>query len=52
LESLDDERKIDEALQNSLLDDEYKQKLKNYANMMKKKIEDEKKRMKNEMERL
>lgn len=52
LESLDDERKIDEALKNSLLDEEYKQKLKDYANMMKKKIEDEKKKMKSEMERL
>ena len=52
LESLDDESKIDEALQNSLLDNEYKQKLKEYANMMKKKIEEEKKRMKSEMERL
>lgn len=52
LESLDNERKIDEALQNSLLDEEYKQKLKDYANMMKKKIEEEKKRMKSEMEKM
>ena len=52
LESLDDEWKIDEALENSLLDDEYKQKLKDYANMMKKKIEEEKKKMKSEMERM
>ena len=46
------ERKIDEALQNSLLNEEYKQKLKDYANMMKKKIEEEKKRMKSEMEKM
>ena len=52
LESLDDERKIDEALKNSLLDEEYKQKLKDYANIMKKKIEDEKRSLKNEMERM
>ena len=52
LESLSDEWKIDEALKNSLLDDEYKQKLKDYANMMKKKIEEEKKKMKSEMERM
>ena len=52
LESLDDEKKIDEALQNSLLDEEYKQKLKDYADMMKKKIEEEKRRMKSEMERM
>ena len=48
----DNERKIDEALQNSLLNEEYKQKLKDYANMMKKKIEEEKKRMKSEMEKM
>lgn len=52
LESLDDEKKIDEAIQNSLLDENYKQKLKDYANIIKKKIEEEKKRMKSEMERM
>ena len=52
VESLDDEKKIDEALNNSLLDEEYKQKLKEYAKIMKKKIEEEKKKMKNEMDRL
>ena len=52
LESLDDEKKIDEALKNSLLNEEYKQKLKDYAKMMKKKIEEEKRKMKSEMERL
>ncbi len=52
METLDDERKIDEALNNSLLDEKYKQKLKEYANIMKKKIEEEKRRMKSEMERL
>jgi hypothetical protein len=49
---LDDEKKVDEALQNSLLDEEYKQKLRDYANLMKKKIEEEKRKMKSEMERL
>jgi hypothetical protein len=52
LESLDDEKKIDEALENSLLDEDYKQKLKDYAKLMKKKIEEEKRRMKSEMERM
>lgn len=52
MEWLDDEGKIDEALKNSLLDEEYKHKLKDYARIMKKKIEEEKKRMKSEMERL
>lgn len=52
IESLDDERKIDEALKDSLLNDEYKQKLKNYADIMKKKIQEEKKKTKSEMERL
>lgn len=52
IEKMDDESKINEALQKSLLSDEYKQKLKNYADIMKKKIEEEKKRMKSEMEKL
>jgi len=52
IEWLDDERKIDEALKNSLLDDEYKQKLKEFASLMKKKIEEERKKMKSEMEKL
>ena len=52
IEKLDDENKIDEALKNSLLDEEYKKKLKEYAKIMKDKILDEKRRMKSEMERL
>ena len=52
LETLDDERKIDEALKNSLLDEKYKEKLKKYAEQMKRQIEEEKKKMKSEMERL
>lgn len=52
LESLDDENKIDEALENSLLDENYKQKLRDYAKLMKKKIEEERKKMKSEMERM
>ena len=51
LESLEDEDEIDEALKNSLLNEEYKQKLKEYAKIMKKKIEEEKKKMKSEMEK-
>lgn len=52
IESLDDEGKINEALKDSLLNDEYKQKLKNYADIMKKKIQEEKRKMKSEMEKL
>ena len=52
IEKLDDENKIDEALKNSLLDEEYKKKLKEYAKMMKDKIAEEKRKMKSEMERL
>ena len=52
LEKLDDESKIDEALKNSLLDEEYKQKLKEYAKRMKDKIAEEKRKMKSEMEKL
>jgi hypothetical protein len=52
IEKLDDENKIEEALKDSLLDDEYKQKLKEYAKLMKDKIAEEKRKMKSEMERL
>ncbi|MBQ7073522.1 hypothetical protein IJM86_00295 [bacterium] len=48
---MEDEDEIDEALKNSLLNEEYKQKLKEYAKIMKKKIEEEKKKMKSEMEK-
>jgi hypothetical protein len=39
-------------LKDSLLDDEYKKKLKEYAKMMKDKIAEEKRKMRSEMERL
>ncbi len=50
LEDLTDEKEIEEKLKDSLLNDEYKEKLKNYAKTLKEKIEEEKKKMKSEME--
>lgn len=52
LENVDDESKLDKALQDSLLDDEYKEKLDEYIKELKKKIQEQKKRMQKEMERL
>ena len=52
LENIDDEKKLDEALQNSLLDEEYKRKLEEYIDKLKQKIQEQKKRMQKEMERL
>ncbi len=51
LENLTDEKEIEKKLKDSLLSDEYKEKLKEYAKVIKDKIEEEKKRMKSEMER-
>jgi hypothetical protein len=48
---MDDEKMIDQKLQQSLLDEEYKEKLKQYAKVLKDKIDEQKKRMKSEMER-
>jgi hypothetical protein len=42
---------IDQKLQDSLLDEEYKEKLKQYAKILKNKIDAQKKRMKSEMEK-
>ena len=52
IEKLNDESEIDKTLKNSLLDDEYKEKLKQYAKIMKDKILEEKRKMKNEMEKM
>ncbi len=51
LQSMDDEKTIDQKLQESLLDEDYKEKLKQYAKVLKDKIDEQKKRMKSEMER-
>ena len=50
LENLTDEKDIEKKLKDSLLNDEYKEKLKNYSDILKEKIEEQKKRMKSEME--
>lgn len=50
LENLTDENEIEEKLKDSLLNDDYKEKLKQYAKTLKDKIQDEKKKMKTEME--
>lgn len=51
MKNIDDEKEIDKKLNESLLNDEFKEKLKQYAKTLKDKIEDQKKRMKSEMER-
>lgn len=50
LENITDEKELEQKLKESLLNDEYKQKLKQYVDVLKQKIEEEKKRMKTEME--
>ena len=50
MENLTDEQEIENKLKDSLLNDEYKEKLKKYAQTLKEKIEEEKKKMKSEME--
>lgn len=50
MENLTDGKEIEEKLKDSLLNDDYKEKLKQYAKTLKDKIQDEKKRMKTEME--
>ncbi len=47
-----DEEKLNEALNNSLLDEEYKKKLREYAHEVRKAIEEAKSRIKSEMERM
>ncbi len=51
LESIEDEQELEQKLGESLLDPEYKKKLKEYADIIKQKIEEQKKKMKSEMER-
>ncbi|EKD66814.1 MAG: hypothetical protein ACD_49C00009G0039 [uncultured bacterium (gcode 4)] len=52
IQKLDDEKEIDKAVKNSLLDDEFKDKLRDYARELKKKIQEERKRMYDEMQRM
>lgn len=51
MKNIDDEKLIDQKLRESLLDENYKEKLKQYAKVLKDKIDEQKKRMKSEMER-
>ncbi len=51
LEKIDDEQELEKQIQKSLLDPLYKQKLKEYAELIKKKIEEQKQKMKSEMQR-
>lgn len=52
LESLDDESDVESAVDNSLLDEEYRDKLSEYAEAIKDKIQKEKQRQKSKMERM
>lgn len=52
LEKIDSEKELDKALENTLLDDEFKNKLEEYVNELRRKIQEQKKRMQKEMERL
>lgn len=49
---MDDERDIENALNNSLLDDDFKHKLSEYAEAVKDKIQREKEKQKSKMERM
>gem|GEM_PF-1915033 len=51
MKNIDDEKEIEKKLQESLLDDDYKRKLREYAETLKEKIEEQKRKMKSEMER-
>lgn len=51
LQNIDDEHMIDQKLQESLLDETHKEKLKQYAKILKDKIDEQKRRMKSEMEK-
>lgn len=51
LENVDNENQLDKALQNSLLDEEYKRKLEEYVDELRKKIQEQKRMMQKEMER-
>jgi len=52
MEKLDDEKELEQKLKNSLLDPDYKNKLKDYADTIRKRIEEQKNKMKSEMERM
>lgn len=52
LEKIDNEKVLDEKLKDSLLNEEYKEKLKQYAKVLKDKIEEQKKKLKSEMDRM
>jgi hypothetical protein len=52
LESIEDEKELEKKLQESLLDPDYKRKLQEYADNIKQKIQEQKERMKSEMERM
>lgn len=51
LEHLTDEKEIEQKLKNSLLNNEFKEKLKKYSDILKEKIQEEKRRMKSEMDK-
>lgn len=51
MENLTDEKEIERKLKESLLSDEYKEKLRNYTDILKEKIQEQKRQMKSEMER-
>jgi uncharacterized protein involved in exopolysaccharide biosynthesis len=51
MENLTDEKEIEKKLKESLLSDEYKEKLRNYTDILKEKIQEQKRQMKSEMER-
>lgn len=52
LSKITDEKELNKALNNSLLDNEFKDKLREYVKIIKKQIEAEKKKMKSEMDRM
>lgn len=51
MEDLRDEKELEKKLKDSLLSDEYKEKLKKYTDILKEKIQEQKRQMKSEMER-
>lgn len=52
LKNIDDEKSVDNALENSLLDEDFKSKLQDYAREIKKDIQEQKIKMKSEMEKM
>ena len=51
LKNIDDEAQLEQKLKESLLNPEYKQKLKEYADAIKKRIQEQKQKMQSEMQR-